>query len=144
MIGATRVRHRDLSVRILGPVPEDDAPRTISVYHKTNPKHTTRELLKYALGSRKAFQDSRRGVEGLFLSNTGPLDGCLLQLARPCPQRRDRSTLSLVLFPPPVSTTREALVPECFRVAASAQLCIKYVAMLCQCRGGPGLRPHPA
>lgn len=57
MIGATRVRNADLTVKTLGPVTSSEAPRDVNVYHKTNPKHTSRELMKYVLASQRAFQD---------------------------------------------------------------------------------------
>ena len=68
LIGATSVRRRDMSTKVIGPSLESEAPRNVCAYHKTNPRHTTRELLKYCRASRSSFEDTLPRFSSLALT----------------------------------------------------------------------------
>ncbi len=57
MIGATPTRNADPTFKMSGPAPLVEAPQEIKVYNKSNPRHTLRELMKYALAGKQLFQD---------------------------------------------------------------------------------------
>ncbi len=57
MLGATPVRKQDWTMTVAAV--DADAPPVVPVYDKRNPRHTTRELMKYCLASRQVFKDPR-------------------------------------------------------------------------------------